>query len=376
MRRSIALFLGLATVAFAQDSAAPSTDSSMPTSTDSFSSTTPTTDSSTVPSGTTATNTISGPITHTVAFARGGHTFEPDVTLAKVGDTILFQFNSANHFVIRAEYGYPCIPYEDTGVDKIGFFSGFKLVDAKLSDPPSWSLLINDTNPIFYYCGASGSCINYQMVGVINPNATTSLETQKQLAKDSTFMLLPGEPWPDERENPFITTSSAPTSSPTAAATNSVAASSATSEPDSSSGRHLILSAGAIAGIVIGASALTLAAAGLLYMCSRKSRRESLKQDDGPDTHHTTAHQMSHNPYMDPTEHMSMHSSAVGVGPALPGYIPQHDPAMSPLTHPAFPMSNSHSPGPSAPGDDTSNGPSPSQMYVVPAYSSDVQQNM
>ncbi len=36
-----------------------------------------------------------------------------------------YQFYPTNHSVIRAEYGYPCIPYEDTGVDKIGFISGF-----------------------------------------------------------------------------------------------------------------------------------------------------------------------------------------------------------------------------------------------------------
>ena len=35
--------------------------------------------------------------------------------------------------------------------------------------PPTWNLTINDTEPIFLYCAAPGSCINYQMVGVINP---------------------------------------------------------------------------------------------------------------------------------------------------------------------------------------------------------------
>ena len=35
--------------------------------------------------------------------------------------------------------------------------------------PPTWNLTINDTNPAFLYCAAPGSCINYQMIGVINP---------------------------------------------------------------------------------------------------------------------------------------------------------------------------------------------------------------
>lgn len=39
-------------------------------------------------SSTNTTGTSSGPVTHTVAVAKGGHSFSPDVTLAEVGDTI------------------------------------------------------------------------------------------------------------------------------------------------------------------------------------------------------------------------------------------------------------------------------------------------
>ena len=52
---------------------------------------------------------------------------------------------------------------------KQGFFSGFNPVDAVLSDPPSFQVRVNDTEPIFFYCSAQGSCIDWQMVGVINP---------------------------------------------------------------------------------------------------------------------------------------------------------------------------------------------------------------
>ena len=51
-----------------------------------------------------------------------------------------FQFFPVNHSVVRAEYLFPCIPYEMTGFGKKGFFSGFHPVDAFLhdvsSDPP------------------------------------------------------------------------------------------------------------------------------------------------------------------------------------------------------------------------------------------------
>ena len=127
-------------------------------------------------------------------------------------------------------------------------------VDAILSDPPKWSLLINDTDPIFFYCGAPNSCIGFQMVGVINPNASVSLGVQKQYAANSTIMLLPGEDWPDEGPaNPFTTTTTATattTSTSSPSSTNVPPTTTATPEPSSSG--HKSLSAGAIAGIAIG----------------------------------------------------------------------------------------------------------------------------
>ena len=216
--------------------------------------------SSTLSGSIEATSSSKVPTSHTISVAYAGFTFQPDVVLAETGDTVVFDFYPTNHSVVRAEYGYPCIPYEDTGVDKVGFFSGFKPVDAILSDPPKYTIRINDTSPVFYYCSAPGSCINYAMVGVINPNASTSLATQQMLARNSTFMLQPGEPWPSESDDPFPTsTSGSPAiSTPAQPVTTS----------HSSSGVH----PGAIAGIVIGVTALALLAAVLLYRCGPNSR--------------------------------------------------------------------------------------------------------
>lgn len=77
--------------------------------------------------------------------------------------------------------------------DKVGFSSGFQPVDAILDEPPKWTIRINDSDPIFFYCSALGSCIRYGMVGVINPSASTSLQVQRDDAKKSNFMLQPGE---------------------------------------------------------------------------------------------------------------------------------------------------------------------------------------
>lgn len=199
--------------------------------------------------------------------AKGGHSYSPDVVLAEVGDIIEFQFYPTNHSVIRAAYGYPCVPYEDIlGVGHYGFFSGFHPVEAVLDNPPNWTVRVNDTEPIFYYCGAPNSCIGYGMVGVINPNASTSLEHQRQLAEQSTFMLLPGQDWPNEGSIPSGVATTSRSASPTA--TSAPATLTPTPAPSSHG-----LGGGAIAGIAIGGAAVLIAAGVAIWFCGRQSRR-------------------------------------------------------------------------------------------------------
>ena len=45
-----------------------------------------------------------------------------------------FQFFPPNHSVVRAEYGYPCVPYELSGQDRVGFFSGFIAISTVLDN--------------------------------------------------------------------------------------------------------------------------------------------------------------------------------------------------------------------------------------------------
>lgn len=117
----------------------------------------------------------------------------PETTEAAVGEIIEFNFYPLNHSIVRAEYGFPCIPYEMTGSGKTGFFSGFNPVDKVLNNPPKYSIRVNDTEPIFFYCSAPGSCITYGMVGGINLNSNMSIDKQRTLAMDSAYMLQPGK---------------------------------------------------------------------------------------------------------------------------------------------------------------------------------------
>lgn len=51
-----------------------------------------------------------------------------------------------------------------------------------LSQTARFRVRVNDTGPIFYYCGAPGYCVDWQMVGVINPvSFTESLQARHRL---------------------------------------------------------------------------------------------------------------------------------------------------------------------------------------------------
>lgn len=131
-------------------------------------------------------------------------------------------------------------------------------IDTNFPKAPKYSIKINDTNPIYFYCSAPGSCITYGMVGAINPNSSTPIFTQQTKAKDSAYMLNPGEPFPAESPLPSNLPSS--TSVPIAVAPQ----------------KHSALSPGAIAGIVIAALSVVVLAAGLFFFMGRS---KSLKDE-------------------------------------------------------------------------------------------------
>ncbi|KAH4354200.1 hypothetical protein HBH97_254560 [Parastagonospora nodorum] len=194
--------------------------------------------------------------TYTVQVGLADHKFQPDTVQAGIGDIVEFRFYPANHSVVRAKYGLPCVPYEMTGSQRTGFFSGFK-------PAPNYSIRINDTSPVFFYCSAPGSCISYGMVGAINPNASTPIAKQQQLARDSAYMLNPGEPFPLESPLP-------------------------TDTPDPShvlpkSGRGHSLSAGAIAGIVVAAIVVVVLLVILIFLIYGRIRKP-VKNAEPPGT--------------------------------------------------------------------------------------------
>ncbi|KAF2035214.1 hypothetical protein EK21DRAFT_84835 [Setomelanomma holmii] len=259
-----------------------------------------------------ASSTSSAPAqTHTIEVGLADHKFRPDTTEAAIGDTIEFRFYPANHSIVRAEYGFPCIPYEMTGSNKAGFFSGFNPVDKVLDDPPKYSIRVNTTDPVFFYCSAPGSCITYGMVGSININSSQSIDKQRSLAMDSAYMLNPGEPFPAESPLPSINP-----------ATSS-------GLPDSGSGKKS-LGTGAIAGIVVGAIAGLILGALLFFFWGRtKTLKDEVERKESSITRRISPSSSAANMLQSPPPASSPAGNATGLG-LYQQYAPNHISPTSP----------------------------------------------
>lgn len=100
---------------------------------------------------------------HTVNVGRGNFQFDPNETYANPGDIVTFNFFPTNHSVVRAAYGLPCIPYEETGNNLTGFYSGNFLVD-NLANVIRWPvcLELHLLTTISLHNGTSQSTIHSQ----------------------------------------------------------------------------------------------------------------------------------------------------------------------------------------------------------------------
>ncbi|SPN97794.1 uncharacterized protein DNG_01306 [Cephalotrichum gorgonifer] len=207
--------------------------------------------------------------THTVHVGRSGFKFSPNTTVAAAGDVVEFKFYPPDHSIIRANYEHGCIPYEMVGINQVGFYDGPHILSGIAEDAPVYRLKINDTEPIFYYCGAPGSCMDKHMIGVVNPNDTMTLEGHLKYVEEAEFELIPGQDWPSESDNPNNADDADKDKDKDKGDTDG-AADSSNSNSNSGSSSGSKLSPGAIAGIAIGGTALVVIIAGLIYLCGRR----------------------------------------------------------------------------------------------------------
>ncbi|KAL9080216.1 MAG: hypothetical protein Q9157_000999, partial [Trypethelium eluteriae] len=197
-------------------------------------------------SGTSSATSQAPPQTHTVTVGKGTNSYDPDTIQALPGDLIVFEFFPTNHSVVRASYGYPCVPYEDTaGPDAAGFFSGHFPLETIQPNPPTWNLTVNDTEP----------------------NGTEFLANQKAAAKAADYMLEPGQPFPEEAASSM----SSIAATATATVTSATSAPTTAGPPLTVTTTHTGLSSGAIAGIVVAGFIVLLLGAALFFFIGRNS---------------------------------------------------------------------------------------------------------
>ncbi|KAJ4188947.1 hypothetical protein NW755_006448 [Fusarium falciforme] len=109
--------------------------------------------------------------THRVEVGKGGLKYTPDTISAAKGDIIEFHFDSM-HTVVAGDFDKPCTPATSGG-----FYSG----DLPASGNSFFSITVNNTDPIFFYCVIEGHC-QAGMAGVINQGSDTLKEYQSAAA--------------------------------------------------------------------------------------------------------------------------------------------------------------------------------------------------
>ncbi|KAF5378069.1 hypothetical protein D9615_007498 [Tricholomella constricta] len=109
------------------------------------------------------------PVDHKVIVGADGQlSYNPANISAAIGDTVTFEFRPKNHTVTQSSFLNPCKPLADTSTTgQVGFKSGFRPVTADATEFPQFKITINDTAPIWGYCGQGNHC-NSGMVFSIN----------------------------------------------------------------------------------------------------------------------------------------------------------------------------------------------------------------
>ncbi|KAK6501289.1 hypothetical protein TWF481_009130 [Arthrobotrys musiformis] len=114
----------------------------------------------------------------------GNDVFEPATLMAAKGDTVVFEFHPSTHSVARGIFDKPCQPLEQGG-----FYSGFHSVRGTAKSP-TFSIKVEDSNPIWYYCTVGKHCQG-GMVGVINPGPKDDLKAYIAASKKAPSNVSP-----------------------------------------------------------------------------------------------------------------------------------------------------------------------------------------
>ncbi|KAJ7470830.1 hypothetical protein FB451DRAFT_1472477, partial [Mycena latifolia] len=94
---------------------------------------------------------------HIIKVGADSLNFTPSNISASIGDIVTFEFHPKNHTVTQSSVMNPCKPLAQTSATgQVGFKSGFIPVSATETMFPTFNITINDTAPIWGYCGQQG----------------------------------------------------------------------------------------------------------------------------------------------------------------------------------------------------------------------------
>lgn len=164
------------------------------------------TNSGTAPSGSVAVQVVQ------VSDNGGDLRFFPDNIKAAAGSMVQFQFHPKNHSVVQSAFNEPCTPIHDTNASIAGFKSGYMPVAAGATTLPVFTLMVNDTKPIWFYCSQKPHC-QKGMVGVINaPGGNKTIDTFRALAEQAAVNGTSSPSTPTGTSSPSTTATSSSSS--------------------------------------------------------------------------------------------------------------------------------------------------------------------
>ncbi|TKA75712.1 hypothetical protein B0A49_03910 [Cryomyces minteri] len=185
--------------------------------------------------------------------ANNGLVFQPSNIQAAPGSMIEFQFTSRNHSVVQADFASPCVPIEQVSSEYAGFYSGFMPVAAGSNTMPKFTIMVPDTEPIYYYCSQGEHC-QAGMVGAINaPTTGNTTAAFAAAAKQAPANVSP--------KGPNANSTLAVGSSSAAASTTAASGSSTGSKTGSATGSATGSSTGSSAGTATSKAASSSASA-------------------------------------------------------------------------------------------------------------------
>jgi len=93
---------------------------------------------------------LEGTVHRVIVGGASGLVFDPPHISALPRDTVVFEFRQKNHTVTQSSFADPCRKLSTNGV--VGFDSGFMPVTEDATEFPEWSMVVDDTAPIWAYC--------------------------------------------------------------------------------------------------------------------------------------------------------------------------------------------------------------------------------